>query len=172
MTETFWFRELLAGGKGPDWVFNAAFAPGSSSALAATVRDHAPLGFTDYRATQRPCPIHGKLCDYVLYVDTPHYQACIDQLEGRHDRNIYVYHTIQVCRHEYQLVRGYGGAPDQHGSAETQSIRALAHTPDLVMTAWSIVYGGVTYPYETLVSGTTSAALLAYLDSTAESLKQ
>src|SRR4051794_28658967 len=114
MTQSFWFRELLAGGKGPDWIFNASFTPGSSSALAATLRDQAPIGFTYYRATQRPCSIHGKSCDYDLYVDTSHYQACIDQLEGRYDKNIYIYHAIQVCGHDYQLVRGYGGYPDQH----------------------------------------------------------
>jgi hypothetical protein len=165
MTQHFWFRELLAGGKGPDWVFNASFAPGSSSSLAETLRDHAPTGFTYYRATQRPCPIHWKSCDYDLYVDTPHYQACVDQLEGRHDNNVYVYHTIQVCQHEYQLVRGYGGDPNQHGSAETRSIRALAQTPNIALTEWSIIYGGVTYPYHTLISGATSTALLIYLDA-------
>ena len=167
MTQPCWFRELLVSGKGPDWVFNAAFAPGSSSSLAEVVHERAPIGFTYYRATQRPCPIHwnSKLCDYDLYVDTPHYQACINQLEGREERNIYLYHSIQVCQHEYQLVRGYGGDPDQHGSAETGSIRALAETPNLVMTAWSIIYGGVAYPYETLVSGATATALLAYLDA-------
>jgi hypothetical protein len=166
MTQAFWFRELLAGGKGPDWIFNATFAPGSSS-LAEVVRFDAPIGFTYYRAKQRPCPIHFdlKLCDYDLYVDTAHYQACIDQLEGRQSQNIYIYHSIQVCGHDYQLARGYGGDPEQHGSAETRSIRALAHTPNMIMTAWSIVYGGVTYPYETLVSGATSAGLLDYLDA-------
>ena len=167
MTQPFWFRELLAGGKGPDWVFNAAFAPGSSSALAAAVRDHAPIGFTYYRATQRPCPIHFdlKACDYDLYVDTPHYQACVDQLEGRQGNNVYIYHSIQVCRHNYQLVRGYGGTPDQHGSAETRAIRTLANTPQIVMTEWSIVFGGGTYSYDILCSGATSAALVAYLDA-------
>src|SRR4051794_7010329 len=107
MTQPFWFHELSAKGKGPDWVFNATFALGSSSALAATVRDHAPLGFTSYQATQRPCYIHGKTCDYVLYIDTPHYQACVDQLEGRQSQNIYVYHSIQVCQNEFQLMRAY-----------------------------------------------------------------
>jgi hypothetical protein len=164
MTQAFWFHELLAGGKGPDWIFNAAFTP-DSSALAEAVREHAPIGFTYYRATQRLCPIHLISCDYDLYVDTPHYQACIDQLEGRQEHNIYVYHSIQVCQHEYQLVRGYGGAPDQHGDAETHSIRALAATPNLAMTEWNIIYGGVTYPYDTLISGATSTALLAYLDA-------
>jgi hypothetical protein len=62
-------------------------------------------------------------------------------------------------------VRGYGGDPDQHGSAETGCIRALAQASNLVMTAWNIVYGGGTYSYETLVSGVTSTALLAYLDA-------
>jgi hypothetical protein len=168
MTQPFWFHELLASGKGPDWVFNAAFTPGSSSLLAETVREHAPIGFTYYRATQRPCPIHwnSKSCDYDLYIDTPHYQACIDQLEGRQERNLYVYHSIQVCQHDYQLVRGYGGDPDQHGSAETRLIRALTQTPNLAMTGWNILYGGVTYPYDTLISGTTSTELLAYLDAT------
>jgi hypothetical protein len=99
-----------------------------------------------------------------LYIDAPHYRACIDQLEGRQNTNLYVYHTIQVCQRDYQLVRGYGGDPNQHGSAETRSIRALAETPDLVMTEWRIIYGGVTYSYETLVSGATSTALLVYLD--------
>jgi hypothetical protein len=167
MIQPFWFRELLAGGKGPDWVFNASFAPGTSSYLTETLHDHAPIGFTYYRATQRPCPIHFHLksCDYDLYVDTPHYQACIDQLEGRQERNLYVYHTIQVCQHEYQLVRGYGGDPDQHGSTETRSIRALAQTPSLVITRWNIIYGGGTYSYETLIGGATSTALLAYLDA-------
>jgi hypothetical protein len=110
VSELFWFHELLASGKGPDWVFNATFAPGSGGALAASVRASAPPGFTYYRATQRPCSIHyhTKSCDYDLYVDTPHYQACVDQLEGRHRQNMYVYHSIQVCRDEFQIVRGYG----------------------------------------------------------------
>jgi hypothetical protein len=164
MTQAYWFHELSAGGKGPDWLFNATFAAGSRRALAAAVRAHAPAGFTAYHASQRPCPIHGVLCDYILYVDTPHYQTCIDQLEGRNTANIYVYHTIQICQNDVQLVRGYGGDPAQHGRAETQMIRAIAQAPDLVMAAWSIVYGGVTYPYETLAGGATSAALLAYLD--------
>src|SRR5215211_3019112 len=164
MTEVFWFRELLTGGKGPDWVFNAAFGPSSNSALAAMVRARAPIGFTYYHATQRPCDIHGRLCDYDLYVDTPHYHACIDQLEGRQQSNVYIYHTIQACQNAFQLVRGYGGDPDQHGSAETVLIRALIQTPELILVEWSIVYGGVTYPYETLVGGTTPTALLEYLD--------
>ncbi len=86
MRQPFWFRELFAGEKGPDWMFNAAFAPGSNSP-AEVAREHTPLGFTYYQATQRPCPIHwnSKACDYDLYVDTPHYQACIDQLEGRQE---------------------------------------------------------------------------------------
>jgi hypothetical protein len=166
MTQPFWFRELVAGGKGPDWMFNAAFAPGSSSGLAATVRAHAPIGFTYYQATQRPCSLHFKVCDYDLYVDTPHYQACVDQLEGRYSGNVYVYHTIQICGHEVQLVRGYGGGPDQHGDAETQVIRAIAQAPDVIITEWSIVYGGMTYPYERLIGGATAAGLLEYLDAT------
>lgn len=166
MTKLFWFRELLAGGKGPDWVFNATFTA-SSSSLAEVVREHAPAGFTYYRAIQRPCPMHwnSKACDYDLYVDTSHYHDCIDQLEGRQEHNLYIYHTIQVCQHEYQLVRGYAGDPGQHGSAETHLIRALAETPKLIMTEWSIVYGGGTYSYATLLSGGTPTALLAYLDA-------
>jgi hypothetical protein len=165
VTEIFWFRELESAGKGPDWVFNATFAPGSRHALAATLLGHAPVGFTAYHASQRPCSIHGTLCDYVEYIDTAHYQACVDQLEGRNTNNIYIFHTIQVCQNEFQLVRGYGGDPAQHGHAETQMIRAIAQAPELAMIGWSIVYGGVTYPYETLVSGATPAALLAYLNS-------
>lgn len=166
MTQPYWFHELLADGKGPDWVSNAAFTP-ESSALADVVRQHAPLDFAYYRATQRPCPIHwnSRSCDYDLYVDTPHYQACIEQLEGRQAGNIYVYHSLQVCGQEFQLVRGYGGDPEQHGDAETHAIRALAQAPNLAMTAWSIVYGGGTYSYKTLNSGATSAGLLAYLDA-------
>jgi len=167
MTQLFWFRELVAGGKGPDWLFNASFTPSSSGTLAEVVREHTPTDFTYYRATQRPCPIdwNSKACDYDLYVDTPHYRACIDQLEGRQEHNLYIYHTIQVCQHQYQLVRGYGGGSDQHGSAETHAIRALAETPMLIMTKWNIVYGGGTYSYDMLVSGATSTALLAYLDA-------
>ena len=165
MTKQFWFSQLLAGGKGPDWVFNAAFAPDSSKLLAEAVRRHVPPGFTYYRATQRACPIHLQSCDYNMYIDTPHYQAIVDQLEGRQERNIYIYHSIQVCQHEYQIVHGYGGDADQHGEPETRMIRALAHTPGLAMTGWSILYGGVTYPYDTLISRATSAALLAYLDA-------
>jgi hypothetical protein len=165
LLEIFWYRALLACGKGPDWVFNAAFAPGGSTALAAMLREQPPAGFGLYRATQRPCSIHGGSCDYDLYVDMSNYQACVGQLEGRDASNIYLYHSIQVCHDEYQLVRGYGGYPDQHGLAETRSIRAIAQTPELILTKWSIVYGGMTYPYETLISGTTSAELLDYLDT-------
>ena len=167
MAQAFWFRELLAAGKGPDWLLNVSFTPGSASALAATLRQHAPIGFTHYQATQRHCPIHGHLCDYVLYVDSSNYQACVDQLEGRHTGNIYVYHTIQLCRHDYQMTRGYGGYPDQHGEAETRCIRALAQAPNCVITEWNLVHGGMTYPYETLISGTTAAGLLEYLDAKA-----
>ena len=41
----------------------------------------------------------------------------------------------------------------------------VAQAPGIVMAEWSIVYGGMTYPYQTLTSGSTSAALLAYLDA-------
>jgi hypothetical protein len=163
MTKPSWFSELLASGKGPDWVFDAAFAPASSASLAAAVREHMPDGFARYQATQRPCPIHLKLCDYEMYIDTSHFQAIVDQLEGRQQHNIYLYHTIQVCQGECQLMRGYG--VDHEGDAETRLIRALAQAPALAMTSWSIVYGGVTYPYEVLISGTSATSLLAYLDN-------
>jgi hypothetical protein len=164
VSELFWFHELADQGKGPDWLFNAAFAPGSHSALAAAVRAHAPPGFSYYHATQGPCSIHFGSCDYDLYIDTPHYQACVDQIEGRSGQNLYVYHSIQVCQDAFQLERGYGGT-GQHGGAETELIRAIAQAPELSMASWSIMYGGATYQYERLADGTSSAALLAYLDN-------
>jgi hypothetical protein len=163
MTKPFWFSELLAYGKGPDWIFNLAFAPDSSKPLAAAVRERIPAGFTRYQATQRPCPIHTKQCDYDLYIDTPHYQDIVDHLEGRQRPNSYIYHTIQICQEACQIERGYG--VDHAGDAETRLVRALAQAPALAMTSWSIVYGGVTYPYQTLISGASSTSLLAYLDA-------
>lgn len=163
MTKPCWFSELLASGKGPDWVFNGAFAPASNPSLAEAMRKHLPAGFTRYQATQRPCSIHAKLCDYEIFIDTPHYQDIVDHLEGRQRPNSYIYHTIQVCQDECQIERGYG--VDYEGDAETRMIRALAQAPAIAISSWSIVYGGVTYPYEVLVSGTSAASLLAYLDA-------
>jgi hypothetical protein len=109
MTQPFWFRELVAGGKGSDWVFNASFAPGSSSTLAEALGDHAPVGFTYYRATQRPCPIHwnSKSCDYDLYVDTPHYQACIDPHAGTSVRRAHAPPATDPLPHQASVAPGW-----------------------------------------------------------------
>lgn len=163
-SQLLWFHELAAAGKGPDWVFSARFAPNSHALLSASVRMLAPQGFTYYRATQADCAIHSRVCDYDLYVDNQQYDAIIALLEGRQQRNIYVYHTLHACQGEFQLVRGYGGYPGEHGGEETRCIRALATTPGLAMRSWNIFYGGVTYPYEQWAEGKTASELLQYLD--------
>lgn len=162
--QAFWFRDLEAAGKGPDWIFSAWCAPERAAMLSAIFRTLQPYGFTYYRAIQAQCPIHLCTCDYDLYIDNHQYAAVIAQLEGRHEQNLYVYHTFQACQTAVQLVRGYGGYPDQHGSEETRCIRTLAETSELMISSWRISYGGVTYPYEDWIAGNSAAELVRYLD--------
>ncbi len=161
---TYWFRDLLAAGKGPDWLFQASFDPGNQQLLTKTLRAIQPLGFQHYYANQHMCPIHHTICQYDLWVDQHNYAHLIAQLEERDQSNRYVYHTIQCCQQDLQIVRGYGGYPDQHGQAETNIIYTLIHTPGLILTQWSISYGGITYPYEELTSGTSITDLVHYLE--------
>jgi hypothetical protein len=110
------------------------------------------------------CPIHHTSCQYDLWVDQHNYSQLIAQLEDRDHSNSYVYHTIQHCRHDFQIVRGYGGYPDQHGHVETDVIHTLLSTPGLTLTHWSITYGGVTYPYNDLIGGISATDLAKYLE--------
>lgn len=161
--EQHWYHDLSAAGKGPDWILNAWFAGGDGARLSAAVRALAPAGFTHYRAAQAPCPIHAGTCDYDLYADDAQYAAIVAQCEGSPAGNVYVYHTMQACQDAFQLVRGYGGYPGQHGAEETRCLRALAQDPGLTMVGWSVVYGGMGYPHEQRAGGATAAELLRYL---------
>lgn len=160
---TDWFHDLETAGKGPDWYFNAAFAPGSAAALAEAFRALAPQGFTRYDAQAAHCPIHSRLCDYGIYLVTSQAAALINNIEGKSTENIYVYHTIQACQEDLQLVRGYGGYSGQHGAEETRLVRALAQAPGLALQRWSVSYGGMGYPFEVLAQGHSAAELLRYL---------
>lgn len=161
--EQLWYHELSAAGKGPDWIFNATFAGQSGEHLVPFVRALGPAGFIYYRATQAPCPIHGGRCDYDLYANSHQYESIVAQCEGRPAGNVYIYHTMQACRDTFQLVRGYGGYPGQHGAEETRCLRALAQAPELPLSGWSVAYGGMGYSYEQLASGASAAELLRYL---------
>jgi hypothetical protein len=164
-TDQPWYHQLSAAGKGPDWIFDATFAGDAGERLGAFVRALGPAGFIYYRAAQAPCPIHGGPCDYDLYADSNQYEAIVAQCEGRPAGNVYIYHTIQACRDAFQIVRGYGGYPGQHGPEETRCLRALAQAPELAMSSWRIAYGGMGYPYEQLAGGATAGELLRYLDA-------
>ncbi|KPV51587.1 hypothetical protein SE17_20350 [Kouleothrix aurantiaca] len=159
-----WFRELEATGKGPDWFFNAAFAPGSAAGLAAAFRALAPQGFTRYEAHRQHCPIHQQKYDYVMYIDSQQHAAIVRNIEGDSGQNVYIFHTIQACQNDLQIMRGYGGYPGQHGAEETRVIRALAQAPDLALEHWNIGYGGMGYPFEILAQGSGATTLLRYLD--------
>lgn len=165
LPEELWYRDLSAAGKGPDWIFNATFAGQAAEHLGPAFRALGPAGFIYYRAAQAPCPIHGGRCDYDLYADGQQYEAIVAQCEGRPAGNVYIYHTMQACRDTFQLVRGYGGYPGQHGAEETRSLRALAQAPDLVMSSWEILYGGMGYPFEQWIAGASAAELLHYLSA-------
>lgn len=160
----YWFDELDANGSGPDWVLNAAFAPASPDHLTEAVRSLALQRFTRYHAEQRHCAIHNRLCSYDLYIDDHSSAAVIAMLEGRVAANSYLYHTIQVCQHDLQIVRGYGGYPGQYGDEETRCIRTLALHPELQTGEWSIAAGGDGYPFVTRASGDGAATVVSYLD--------
>ncbi len=163
-----WFRELEAAGKGPDWCFSAAFAPGSAAALAAAFRARAPQGFTLYEARAAHCPIHMRLCDYGMYIDQQQHAAMVANIEGLSAENIYIYHTMQACQNDLHIVRGYSGYPGQHGPEETRMIHALAQTPELTLQSWKISSGGMGYPFEILAQGTAASTLLRYLNQTSQ----
>lgn len=160
-SQPVWFRELESAGKGPDWIFSASFAPENGQQLGELFRALLPHGFTSYRAQQRQCSIHSRSCDYDLYIDDHQAETITALLEDRLQQNVYIFHTIQLCGNELQLVRGYGGYPGQHGDEETRCIHTLAQVPTL--TDWSISYGGDAYPFETWRQGMGSTELLKFL---------
>lgn len=159
-----WFWELEAAGKGPDWCFSARFAPASAAALAGAFCALAPQGFALYEAHAQHCPIHQRQCDYVMYIDSQQRAAIVANIEGVAEQNVYIFHTMQACQNEFQIVRGYGGYPGQHGAEEMRVIRALAQAPDLALASWNIGYGGMGYPFEILAQGAGATELLRYLD--------
>jgi hypothetical protein len=159
-----WFWQLTAG-LGPDWQFTASFTPASAAALAALVRKQRLPGFTYHQVVNGPCTRHQHTSTYDLYVDTANAAGLWDNLTltSRQPRNLWVYHTIEICGADLTLERGYGGYPGAHGATETGLIVRLARAHAVTMTAWEIGYGGQGYPHGHAAAGTSAPELLAYL---------
>ncbi len=163
MTYRLWFHALEMAGHGPDWWLTAHFDPAQAAVLAETARALTPAGFVVQPVRRAPCPVHGHVCDYDLYVDEANAATLFAQVAGRHMGNVYVFHTLQVCRNVVQVVRGYGGYPGQYGPAETDWLWQLAHTSALTLHGWQVAYGGMTYPEVTAASGYGLADWQTYL---------
>lgn len=158
-----WFWQLAAASQGPDWLFAATFASPSATRLAELVRQQALTGFAHLRVADQPCRYHPEPHAYDLYVDERNAAALAANLAGQASRNLWIYHTVEVCGPHLTIERGYGGYPDSHGATETDLIVALAQAPDLALQSWEIGYGGQGYPAGQVASGTAAAELLAYL---------
>jgi hypothetical protein len=160
-----WFWQLAAASQGPDWLFAAAFAPDDATRLAELARRHELPGFAYQRIADRPCRVHPQPHAYDLYVDAGNAAALTKNIAGSESRNIWVYHTIEVCGPQITIERGYGGYPDAHGATETGLIGTLAQAPELTLVRWEVGYGGQGYPSGQVASGATAAELLGYLRS-------
>lgn len=162
-----WFWQLAAAAQGPDWLFTATFAPADTTRLALSVRQHPPPGFVYHRVASSACHLHPQPHAYDCYVDAHNADALIANLAGQPARNLWVYHTIEVCGPHVSIERGYGGYPGAHGPAETSVIWMLAQAPDLSLATWEIAYGGQGYQGGQLAQGTSATSLCAYLKSDA-----
>lgn len=160
-----WFWQLQADGHGPDWFFFATFAPAGAERLSRLVREHPLPAFAQYRATNRLCRRHHHTSTFDLYVDQANYAGLVANLTGEQGRNIWIYHTIEVCGADITIERGYGGYPGAHGAAETGLIATLARSSELALTAWQVGYGGEGYTGGSVASGASAAELLAYVQA-------
>lgn len=163
MTLHDWFWQLEAEARGPDWFFAASFAPECAGRLAQMVGQRPPLGFARIQVAGGQCPLHGHTSSYDVYVDQRNYAGLAANVAGEAARNIWIYHTIELCGADLRVERGYGGYPGEHAAAETELIIRLAQDPALTLQAWQVGYGGQGYPPGLVASGNSAAELLAYL---------
>jgi hypothetical protein len=158
-----WYWQLADAGKGPDWSLSLSVAPDGFRRLAALVRQHPLPGFSYHAVAGHPCRQHRHDADYDLYVDARNAESLMANITGGAQRNVWVYHAIEVCGADLLVERGYGGYPDAHGAAETGLIAMLAQDPDLALVAWRVSYGGEGYEGGDVATGDSAAGLLDYL---------
>ncbi len=163
MTLKDWFWQLEAAHQGPDWFFAASFAPECAGQLERLVGEQPPPGFAHLRVANGPCQLHGHITSYDVYVDERNYATLAANYAGQATRNIWIYHTVELCGADLRVERGYGGYPGAHAAAETELIARLARDPALTLLSWQVGYGGQGYPPGLAASGNSAAALLAYL---------
>ena len=151
---------------GPDFIFQAAFLP--TNALADAVRSFDFQHFSHYALQDHYCRQHGQTCSYDIYVDRQNAERLIGNLEGRHNENIWVYHSIEVCGGSLSIERGYGGYGDPFAAEERALLRWLNEQPQLALQSWQILTGGDGYAYTERAAGSSSAKLLDYFKSSGD----
>jgi hypothetical protein len=150
---------------GPDFLFVAAFAPANAAGLALAVRQFDFQHFARHAATDQYCRQHAQQCSYDLYIDTRNYLSIVGNIQGPQTVNVWIYHTIAVCRESLSIERGYGGYGDSYQAEERRLLRWLVQIRQLEPQSWKALSGGDGYAYTAIAAGSSGAELLDYLDA-------
>ncbi|MEC4813783.1 MAG: hypothetical protein SAK29_11015 [Scytonema sp. PMC 1069.18] len=165
-----WFWEIERCCQGPDYYFNASFAPSDAERLAAVIQQHPLPDFLHYHfvgnLTNSPCGNSHEPESYDLYVDRSNYAEVISGLKRDKPQITYahcMWNIICVCGCQLGIERGYGGIIGTHNQDETSLIVAIAQSKEVTFFHWSVVSGGDGYGPVYFRTGTSATELLTYL---------
>ncbi|MEC4884808.1 MAG: hypothetical protein SAL70_26325 [Scytonema sp. PMC 1070.18] len=167
-----WFWEIERCRQGPDYYFNASFAPSDAERLADVIRQHPLPDFLHYRfvgnLTNAPCGKSNEHGSYDLYIDRNNYAEVISGLISDQPRiqcAHCIWDIICVCGCFVAIECGYGGVLGTHNQAETSLIVALAQSKQVTLQYWGVVSGGDGYGPVYFRTGTSATELLTYLQT-------
>ena len=133
-----WYWAITERGQGPDYYFDATFAPQNAAQLAVLVQRYLPTGFVRNEA----------------------HTSAIQYLKQSEDVLILFSATIDVYVSRLSIYHQLGGGQDY---GETSLLRDLAQSPELTLLQWRVGYGGDGYAHGDAAGGNGDTSLLAYL---------
>ncbi|MEM9118950.1 MAG: hypothetical protein AAGD09_13850 [Cyanobacteria bacterium P01_F01_bin.56] len=144
-----WYWAITERGQGPDYYFDATFAPQNAAQLAVLVQRYLPTGFVRNEAHTSA----------IQYLNDDAYNK-LQALKQREDVRIWFSATIEVYGSRLSIYHQLGGGQDY---GETSLLRDLAQSPELTLLQWRVGYGGDGYAHGDAAGGNDDTSLLAYL---------
>jgi len=150
-----WYWKIQALGQGPDYYFDATFAPEAAARLATLVHQQLPPGFVHHPGQRRRCPC----AYYAQYLDA-HTDSTLQAIHRGEDVRVWGNAKIEVCDHELFIAHSLSG----WDYGDTSLIYAIARSPELILQRWRVHYGGDGYTGGEVAHGDSDASLRAYLN--------
>ena len=157
----------LTGRSGPDFFASFRLDEQTPGALREAVARIGLAGFE--RFTRRDEPMHSELAAsaptsiYDLYVDRPHADPVVRNLDGVEATQVWHYQTVMVGPGLLWIELGYSSCFLDIAEAIVRLLRGLLDEPSLALTGFEILAGGQGYPATPLASGRSGDELRAVL---------